>query len=872
MNFLGKLANIFKRKSKTKGIDYSEKFKLKYYNFRELLNSNTEMARIIAETEELLRGNKFFGASHVRSVVAKATFHSLRMIEHLNVLSEDKYFNLYDVHRKICDCIKEITENRSKETKARWILPYNEITKELIDKVGAKNANLGEILNKLKLPIPRGFAITVEAYYYFIEQNDLRDEINKILMEVNFDNPASIEEASERIQEKIILAQVPQDLKEAILEAYDQLANEIGQKINIAVRSSAIGEDGDISFAGQYLSLLNVTREQIVKSYQYVIASLYTPRAIAYRFRMGIPDENCAMSVACIEMIDSVASGVCYSRNPVNPSINEITINASWGLGSYVVDGTVSPDTYTVTKDTETIRKIISSKTVKLTSNPYGGLIEVPVENEWVNKPCLTEEQIKTLARYSILLENHYGFPQDTEWALDPQGNIIILQTRPLRMTETLFEGSPIDIPDNLVPIIEEGTIANPGIGFGPAVLINSDEDFANFPPGGVLVIKHSSPRFVILMDKVSAIVSDAGSVTGHMASVAREFNVPTLLNTKIATKLIKPGDEILVDAYRGKIYKGTLSEDLKKAIEDLKPKKSLMKDTPVYDFLEKVSKYILPLNLIDPYSPNFLPENCKTFHDIMRFAHEKSYEEMFKISDLISDNTETAHELEAPIPINLYLIDLGGGLTEEASVKIKIPPSYVTSIPFRAFLRGMLDEAVNKPTPRPIEFSGFFSVLTEQILSNPYAMERFGDKSYAIIADKYLHFSSRVGYHFAILDCYCGATINKNYITFSFKGGAANDIRRNRRAQAIAKILKELNFTVNVTADCVEARIQKYDSTIIENSLEYIGRLLQFTRQMDMLMYNDHMIEIVAKAFLEGEYDLEEIVKKRKIYIYQQQ
>ena len=147
---------------------------------------------------------------------------------------------------------------------------------------------------------------------------------------------------------------------------------------------------------------------------------------------------------------------------------------------------------------------------------------------------------------------------------------------------------------------------------------------------------------------------------------------------------------------------------------------------------------------------------------------------------------------------------------------------------------------------------------MSEQMFSNPQAAERFGERTYAIISDKYLNFSSRVGYHYGILDAYCGQSINKNYITFSFKGGAADDARRNRRARMIAFILMALDFSVEVIADRVDARLKKYESSMIEEKLDVIGRLLQFTRQMDMLMHSEISVETIAKKFLEGKYDLE--------------
>lgn len=860
MSVVSWLAKIFSNR-KRQSVKEAELFRFKYQHFRDLLDSNTEMAKVISEIEDKLQGKAVFGMSHIRSLAARATFHSFRMIERLNDLSNGGYTELYDIHTGIQNHIKDILSEQPEVSGTVWILPYTNISHELIDKVGGKNANLGEMHTKLGLPIPRGFAITVDAFHLFMEANDLRNEVNKILMETDFKDPQAIEESSEAIQAKIISGSIPDELARAILEAYDNLKASAGTRINVALRSSAIGEDGDISFAGQYVSVLNVPRDQLLRSYLYVIASLYTPRAIAYRFRMGIDDQYCAMGVGCLEMIPSIASGVCYSRDPASSESDDIIINASWGLGSYVVDGVVSPDIYRIGRDLRPKEINIADKTVKLVLNPEGGLSEVFVEENLRSVPCLSEENIQTLADYALKLEAHYNCPQDIEWALTPEGNIVLLQTRPLK-TVTPKNRLEITIPEEYPVLIQNGTIACPGIGSGPAFHVRSNEDLHRIPHGAVLVAHHSSPRFVIVMDRISAIVTDAGSITGHMASVAREFKIPTLLDTKTATKIIPDGEQITVDAFSGKVYKGALPENLRTLITDASRESTPMKGTQVHRILEKLAKFIVPLNLIDPQSPNFSPQSCKTLHDIMRFVHEKSYGEMFKLSDSLSDEEGNTYQLDAPIPLNLYVIDLGGGLLSDEIRGSKVPLGAVTSVPFKALLKGMLHEAFLKPAPKPIELRGFFSVLSEQMLSNPYLMERFGDKSYAIVSNKYLHFSSRVGYHFALLDSYCGQTINKNYITFAFKGGAADDIRRNRRARAIARILELLNFSVEVIADRVEGRLQKYEAPVIESALDQIGRLLQFTRQMDMLMSSEEMIEIVAKAFTREIYDITEISK----------
>ncbi|MDY0040961.1 MAG: phosphoenolpyruvate synthase, partial [Desulforhabdus sp.] len=283
------------------------------------------------------------------------------------------------------------------------------------------------------------------------------------------------------------------------------------------------------------------------------------------------------------------------------------------------------------------------------------------------------------------------------------------------------------------------------------------------------------------------------------------------------------------------------------------------MKETQVYDTLKRAAQWIIPLNLINPKAPNFNPSGCQSLHDIMRYVHEVSYGEMFKLSDVVSSGPGTALKLHASIPLDLHIIDLGGGLQGLKPGAKKANADQVICIPFKHLLKGMLHEDLICRGPRPIELKGFFSVMSQQMLTPPnLAAERFGDRSYAIISDKYLNFSSRVGYHYSVLDSYCGDTVNKNYITFTFMGGAADETRRNRRARLIAEILRELHFSVDVVADRITARFQKYERSLTEERLDLLGRLLQYTRQMDMIMNNEQSVLDLATRFLKGNYNLD--------------
>ncbi|MBU4354378.1 MAG: phosphoenolpyruvate synthase, partial [Proteobacteria bacterium] len=528
-----------------------------------------------------------------------------------------------------------------------------------------------------------------------------------------------------------------------------------------------------------------------------------------------------------------------------------------WGLGPYAVDGVITPDTYRVAKtgDLPILDMKVSHKAVQLVAKPDAGLQEIPVPPEHQDEPCLFPEQIKVLAAYGLKLEEHYHCPQDVEWALDKDGRLMVLQSRPLVLqAPTGKELQNIPPATGYPVLLEGGAAAFPGAGCGPAFLVQRDEDLLNFPDGAVLVARHSSPKFVMVMAKAQAIVTDSGSISGHMASLSREFSLPTLLDTKVATQAIGPGQIVTVDAYTCRVYQGQVLELL-----DHQPlRESHLKDTPVYETLKQVAEFILPLHLVDPRSPEFSPDFCRSLHDLGRLVHEFSYTEMFKISDLVSAREGYALKLDAAIPLDLFLIDLGGGLTGADPDAHKVTPDQVGSVPLQALLRGMLREDVRGREPRPVQLSGLLSVMREQMLAAPNVEERFGERSYAIISDKYLNFSSRVGYHYSVLDAYCGATVNKNYITFSFKGGAADDVRRSRRVRAIAIVLMGLDFSVEVKGDRVDARLQKYDSPVIQEKLDLIGRLLIFTRQMDMLMTSEAGVEAVAQNFLQGNYSLD--------------
>lgn len=825
-------------------------FRVHYTHFKDLLQSNAELGTIMAEIDEKLRGTSLFGVSEIRALATRSVFHTMRMVTALNVISANRYANLPEMVQHINARINSVLDSRPQEPVSRITFSLGEVDKSQVDVVGGKCANLGEMRNRANIPTPAGFAITTGAYNRFLQREGVREEILKLLREVRPEDPASVVFVSEAIFRTIDRVDVPREVMDAIESAWDETFSDPGAT-RAALRSSAISEDGVLSFSGQYRTILGVTRATLEGAFREVLASLFSPRAITYRVHHGVSFDQCAMGMACIEMVDAVASGIIFSRHPVNPLSDEMVLNAIWGLGAYAVDGIIEPDSWHIRPGTPPVitSSAVAVKNVRLVSDAWGKREEsVPVELR--TRPCLEQTHVLELAEIASRLEAHYHHPQDIEWALDRSGRIMILQSRPMRLASVHHPGLSHGAIEGAKLILEGADIACSGIGTGQAVLADDLPDLSAFPDRGILVAPHSLPNYVLVMNRAQAIVTEAGSITGHMASLAREFNVPTLLNARGATGLILADQTITVDAITGRVYAGTVPE-----LESFKSARSIrIADTPVHAMLRQVADQIIPLHLLDPKSPLFRPESCTTLHDVMRFVHELCYTEMFRISDRASDAGSISCQLKAKLPIDLHLIDLGGGIRDAEGPYVF--PDQIVCEPLKALLAGMMRPEVHVRGPRPVDVGGFLAVMSQHMLEPPTIQaQRFGERSYGIISDKYLNFSSRVGYHYSVVDAYCGETVSKNYITFQFKGGAADEIRRERRVRCIAEILRRLGFSTDVRGDMTQARYQKYAMGETQERLDQLGRLLIVTRQMDMLMTSEAAVTAMADNFMAGSY-----------------
>lgn len=454
---------------------------------------------------------------------------------------------------------------------------FDDLKRSDVAKVGGKNSSLGEMIQELGLQgvdVPPGFATTSDAYWHFVDENQIRESIGKSIADWTA-GKASLSETGAAIRQLFLRADWPAATAAAIVEAYRGLADRAGQPdVSVAVRSSATAEDlPDASFAGQQETFLNIVGEtELLQACKRCFASLFTDRAISYRQTKGFDHMKVALSVGIQQMVrsDIGGSGVMFSIDTETGFDKVVLIDAAWGLGENVVQGAVDPDEYQVFKpllDDPTLSPIISKKCGGKTIKMIYGSAEQPTRNVPTSKAeraafVLSDAEILTLSRWATTIERHYGCAMDMEWARDGHsGRLYIVQARP----ETVQSNRETAVFSSY-EIKSKGKTLLKGLSIGDAVvsgqvcLIENARDIGQFVDGSILVTSTTDPDWVPIMKRAAAIVTDHGGRTSHAAIVSRELGLPAIVGTGTATQVLHSGQEITVSCAEGdeaSIYEG---------------------------------------------------------------------------------------------------------------------------------------------------------------------------------------------------------------------------------------------------------------------------------------------------------------------------
>ncbi len=710
------------------------------------------------------------------------------------------------------------------------------------EETGPKAARLAEVAGALPLAVPPFFAVTVYGYRLFMEATGLQDLVNERLGSTDLRDAEALAAASGDLAAAVLAAEVPPVLAGAMREARRRLVAEHPARFGVAVRSSAVVEDAESSFAGQFLSVLGVGEAGLLDAYKEVVASKYRVEAMRYALARGFLDQDVAMPVLVMAMVQPRASGVAYSRSPDHPGCAVVTSVA--GLAAPLVDGSVVPERFVVlpAESPRIVERSAGGTSGALRCVEGGGLVRSG------GGEGLDDEAVAAVAEMAWALEDHFDAPQDVEWALDGEGTLFVVQTRPLR------SGGEADLRDrprvqvNGYRLLAQGVRAAGGTGSGPVCRIADPGRLDAVPEGAVAVVEVVDPRLAGVVGRLAAIVSASGSATGHMATIAREFGVPCVVGVEGAPERLADGTVVTVDGWSGRVYEGLVAELLAAG----GPTSAKRARDPVRERLEELLGRVSPLTLTDPSAPTFRPRNCATLHDVARFVHQRAMAEMFGIEGLSSRERRQTRRLDWHLPMDLLILDLGSGLA--AGTDRLVPVDRIASVPLAALIEGMTDPRLHWAGPVGFDLKGFVSVVVRSAADD----QRYGEPSYALCSPDYLHFSSRLAYHFATADSVCGRLINENYARFLFHGGAAVAERREWRAHFLATVLQYNGFIVTRRGDRVEAVLSKRSAEVIEESLVMLGRLMVAARHLDMVMESQATADAFARAFLTGDYGFE--------------
>lgn len=448
---------------------------------------------------------------------------------------------------------------------------FKDIDKNDTNIVGGKGANLGEMV-KAGFPVPNGYSITIKAYDDFLEHNKILDKIYDLLKITDVNDPAQLDATSKKIQKWVIKGEIPKDTAKEIANGYKKLSGKFKSSF-VAVRTSATAEDmPDNSFAGMGTTFLNVKGDaNLLDAVRECWASLFTARSIYYRVVNKIPHNKVKISVVVMKMVNSEVSGVMFSMDPVKNDKDRIIIESVWGLGEMIVQGSVVPDKYVVQKDTFAIlSKEISEQSIQLLRMKNGENKTMQVPKKIYDKQKITDEDIIELAKLSNKLQEHYYFPQDSEWAKE-KGKLYLIQTRPVttvaQVSLSRKKEDKKDLKIATTPILT-GSPASPGIGTGKVKILKSPKEIDKVSKGDVLVAPMTSPDYVPAMRKSNAIITDEGGQTSHAAIVSRELGIPCVVGTKNATKILKDEEIVTVNGESGHVFMGSAikTEEIEKA------------------------------------------------------------------------------------------------------------------------------------------------------------------------------------------------------------------------------------------------------------------------------------------------------------------
>ncbi len=795
-----------------------ESFRSVFSKFQRIQKLNTRVLELMAEMERALGGEYIFDRAFLESSVNELSGLAYQVVYSLNAMSRNHYVKLFDRFQSIKSTLDDILRGGLGPFAANPTLPYSALGWEMEPLVGVLNVCLAETRRGLDLLAPDGFVVTSTGCRLFMEANGLADGPGQ-------SHP----------RESYMDGEFPPELEEAVHREVKALLGRRPGTAHLEVRACTAGDYGRARL--ELHGVGGVAPGDIISACKLALAE-YAAKAP----EAGMP-EDVSVALAVHEAVSAHVAGTVATIASPEFSAMLFSITAA------PVGDPQSTERYLL-KRVYPFELLQSEIQPKSSDRPLYPGVEVLSRNPkglCRGSALLGPRFLKAIAECTLSVERVLGCQLELRWARGDAERPVILDIRPSIAPESgqlgAFgqEGAGRDAE----VILRGGEAVQTGKSAGVVVHVSEGDDPERFPVGAVAVTRLASPRLSPILRKASAIITEVGTAIGHLATIARELRVPAIFGATGALRLLPEGIEATVDAGECTVYRGIVEGVLASGeFGELYP------SDPEYVSLRRLLRWIMPLDMTDPESSDFCIDNCRTYHDIIHFAHEQSVMELLQIQER---GRGLAHlqtrKLDVNVPMELFVLDIGGGLSPGDGPSIGLKD--VASEPFLAFLRGLTFKEMWDLGPARLGLRDIFGGLdrTFTALSRP---PEHGGRNHAIVAENYMNLGLRLGYHYSVIDSYLGGNVNQNYIYFRFVGGFADERRKRRRAEFIRRILEDMRFKVDVKGDLVVGKLKIADRAEMVETLGALGKLTGFSRQLDVAMASEEAMDEFTKLFRE--------------------
>jgi pyruvate,water dikinase len=820
-----------------------------FNNFRKILHLNNRILENMARMEQSLGGEYIFEKSFLEKTVRAIASDVHHVTYNLNALTDNAYVPLYDRYQEIRMILDDILSGNTRALACPPVLQLRDVGWEMEPLVGIDLVCLAELRLHPGIQAGNGFIVTAEGTLALISDEKSGNHISR--SDVCF----GIEEQFGRL--------FLEDSSRRISVSATQINDDIGLTKDLGSFLIEPSEDNS-----QLLILDNSSLPDRKKLFTLPVVPTNTEKTTAPEYVEPIPIQN---YIDCLQWIiervapepaeDTADTAVPFAVfiRPSPPftilgtlrtrtAISETTIPAL-SITSHLKGSSEAGDSFLLTR-TFPFNPIRSEIVTKSQSNcfPDGNTATHHLPDHSIlrrGSAIIGNSDLKMFAETAMTLERIMGVPIFLHWECLVDGTFIFTRLFPyLETSEEPTAQELLEEQQNSELLCRGTQIVQEGVAAGNVFHVTNDTSLEDFPPGAVAVARTATPELTPILQRASAILTEYGNVTGHLATVAREISLPAVFGIPDILTRLPRGVEITVDAGQLKIYAGTLNTLLRVGSR----KMNLSPADPEYRILRRLLRFIMPLHLTNPETPNFCVEGCKSFHDIIHFCHEKSVDELAHFQErhpgLGSIRTK---RMRLDIPMDIRVLDIGEGVNEyfEADPVVE----NVRQGPFSVFLEGLLNPDAWENDLPSLGLRDIISNMPRTMnIMSPNA-ENFGE-NLAIVDHDYMNLSLRLGYHFSVIDAHIGDDMHRNYVYFRFSGGLANPDRRARRAQFICNVLRDMNFKVSLKSDLVVGRLKFEETLLLKSSLYVLGALTTFSRQRDTSLYSDNETNILYDFF----------------------